>query len=68
MYSYVSPYVFFVSTTIVLIFVGAKMLLSEVVHLPIVVSLGVVGGMIVLTITLSLLFPAKDAPEATPEP
>jgi tellurite resistance protein TerC len=35
-------------------FVGIKMLLAEVYHLPIAISLGVIAGILVVTIVLSL--------------
>jgi tellurite resistance protein TerC len=45
---------------LVLAFVGAKMLLVDVIKVPIAVSLGVVGGLLGLSVAASLLFPAKD--------
>jgi tellurite resistance protein TerC len=45
----------------ILIFIGAKMVASDYVHVPISVALGVVAGMLVLSILLSLLFPAPRA-------
>lgn len=41
----------------ILIFVGAKMLLSEIYVLPLGLALGVVAGVLLLSITLSLVFP-----------
>jgi tellurite resistance protein TerC len=56
--------------SLVLTFVGVKMLLTDVMHINIGVSLGVVGGVLVSSIVLSLLFPratpATDAPHGTP--
>ncbi|HEY3352206.1 MAG TPA: hypothetical protein VGQ83_03090, partial [Polyangia bacterium] len=49
---------------LVLIFVGAKMLLAEVVHVPIGVSLAVVASLIAGAILLSLWRPAKGAAAA----
>ncbi len=43
----------------VLLFVGAKMLLLDVVEIPIGVSLGVVAGLIALGVAGSLLIPAR---------
>lgn len=43
--------------SVILIFVGAKMLLSDVYSLPIGPALGVVATVLLLSITLSLLFP-----------
>ena len=55
---------------LVLAFVGAKMLISDIVHVPIGISLGVVAGLLAGSIGASLLFPekrpgAEDAPKAT---
>jgi tellurite resistance protein TerC len=51
---------------IVLSFVGVKMLLESVYPLGIALSLGVVGGVLVASAVLSLLFP--KAPDVTPSP
>ena len=48
----------------VLLFVGGKMLLIDFVKLPIVLSLGVVAGLIALGVVASLLFPAPKPAEA----
>ena len=46
----------------VLVFVGAKMLLSDVVHVPVALSLGVVALVLGVSVVASLLFPtAVDA-------
>lgn len=50
----------------VLLFIGAKMLLIDVVKIPIGWSLGVVALVIGATVVLSLLRPARAAPEARP--
>jgi tellurite resistance protein TerC len=50
----------------ILIFVGLKMVLSDVYKLPIVVSLIVVGGLLVLSIVASLMWP-KERPLPTPK-
>ncbi len=44
----------------VLAFVGVKMLLSGMVHIPIAFSLGVVGSLLGISIAASLLFPAGN--------
>ena len=61
--------------SLVLVFVGAKMLLEEVVHVPVGVSLGVIGVVLAVSITASLLWPApiteepiEPAPEGEPPP
>lgn len=57
---------------IILMFIGAKMLAGMAhVHLPLPLTLGVVGGILVLSVLLSVLFPARGAAHspgpATPE-
>jgi tellurite resistance protein TerC len=44
---------------LVLAFVGAKMLLAGWIHFPIALSLGVVAGLLGLSVAVSLLFPVK---------
>jgi tellurite resistance protein TerC len=46
----------------VLLFVGAKMLLIDLVKIPIALSLGVVVGLIGIGVTASLLLPARAVP------
>jgi tellurite resistance protein TerC len=43
----------------ILIFVGAKMLVSGVLEVPIGLSLGVVGGMLAVSVAASLVFPKR---------
>ncbi|HMM41164.1 MAG TPA: TerC family protein [Thermomicrobiales bacterium] len=50
----------------VLMFVGGKMALTDVYHMPIALSLGVIVALIGGSIPLSLLRPADGEPEATP--
>ncbi len=45
---------------VVLMFIGVKMLISEYVHIPIGISLGVVGTVLIGSVVASLLFPARD--------
>jgi tellurite resistance protein TerC len=47
--------------SIVLMFIGAKMLLEHFVHLPIVASLGVVGAVLGASILASLRWPRENA-------
>ena len=47
--------------SVILIFIGVKMLVSHFFHIPIAVALGVVAGVLMLSIGLSLLFPKKSA-------
>ena len=52
--------------SVVLIFVGAKMLLADVYKVPIGLSLGIIALVIASSIALSLLFPPRE--EAPPPP
>ena len=56
--------------SIVLMFVGAKMLLETVWHIPTLASLVVIVAILVGAVTLSLVFPKRDAApgEAVPPP
>jgi tellurite resistance protein TerC len=45
--------------SLILVFIGGKLLLSEVVHLSMGISLGVVGTILALSIAASLLFPKQ---------
>jgi tellurite resistance protein TerC len=49
-----------IGLSLVLVWVGAKMLTSEVYHMPIPVSLGVVAGVLVVAVLASLLIPKKE--------
>ena len=46
----------------VLMFIGVKMLISEFVHIPIAISLGVVAVVLGGSVVASILFPAEKAP------
>ena len=48
---------------VILTFVGAKMLLEHWLHIPILLSLGVVLGVLVASIVASLVWPTKPASE-----
>ncbi|WP_022825910.1 TerC family protein [Hymenobacter norwichensis] len=45
--------------SLILVFIGGKLLLSEVIHLSMGISLGVVGTILALSIAASLLFPKQ---------
>jgi tellurite resistance protein TerC len=49
---------------IVLMFIGVKMLISEFIHIPIGISLGVVGTVLAGSVIASLLFPAVEEANA----
>jgi tellurite resistance protein TerC len=51
--------------SVVLIFVGAKMLLADVLSIPTGVSLGIIASVLLISIVTSLLFPTQaDSPKA----
>lgn len=47
--------------SVILIFIGIKMMASQFVHIPIGIALGVVAGVLLISIMLSLVFPQKAA-------
>ncbi|HUP49255.1 MAG TPA: TerC family protein [Thermoanaerobaculia bacterium] len=49
--------------SIVLVFIGVKMLLSDIYKIPVVVSLLVVAAVLVISVAASLMFPKKAVPE-----
>ncbi len=49
---------------IILLFIGAKMMLSNFYHIPIGVALGTVGGILALSVVASLVFPQKVASDS----
>ncbi|ADP81878.1 TerC family protein [Pseudofrankia inefficax] len=56
---------------VILAFIGTKMLLTDVVHIPIAVSLGAIGVVLTASIIWSLLTPAPEkpaGPESSDEP
>ncbi|MBI5116902.1 TerC family protein [Candidatus Poribacteria bacterium] len=46
----------------VLAFIGAKMILTEVYKIPVGIALGVVGGILLVSVIASLIIPQKQAP------
>ncbi|MCC7355085.1 MAG: TerC family protein [Anaerolineae bacterium] len=58
-----------VGLAVVLVFVGFKMVVSDLYHIPIAVALGVVGGVILVSIIVSLAFrPATSSAQVYEEP
>ncbi len=49
--------------SLILIFVGVKMIVSEFYKIPVSAALAVVGGILVCSVVLSVLFPPKKADE-----
>ncbi|HEX2099290.1 MAG TPA: TerC family protein [Candidatus Synoicihabitans sp.] len=54
-----------VGLAVILVFIGVKMLLSGVYHIPIGVSLGVIGATLAVSVVASLLFAKKTVGEPT---
>lgn len=48
---------------VILSFIGVKMLIAPWIHIPSPVSLGIVGGVLVISVILSLIFPDKKEDE-----
>ena len=48
--------------SVVLIFIGAKMLVSHYYQIPTAIALGVVGGVLAVSVAVSLVFPRKPVP------
>lgn len=48
---------------IILSFIGVKMLIAPWIHIPSPISLGIVGGVLVLSVLVSVLFPEKNEDE-----
>ncbi len=53
---------------VILMFIGAKMLVSHYYPVPIHVALGVVAGVLAVSIGVSVIFPKKHAPETAETP
>ncbi len=45
--------------SVILIFIGAKMIVSHYIHIPIGIALGTVAGVLIVSVALSLIFPQK---------
>ncbi|MCW3159991.1 TerC/Alx family metal homeostasis membrane protein [Chryseobacterium oryctis] len=52
---------------IILSFIGVKMLIAPWIHIPSPISLGIVGGVLVISVLVSLLFPDKKMKEKLEE-
>jgi tellurite resistance protein TerC len=53
--------------SVVLVFVGAKMLAADVIHIPVGVSLAVIAAVLALAVAASLMWPPEE-PEEAPAP
>jgi len=45
---------------VILSFIGVKMLISPWYHISSPVSLGIVGGILILSVVISIMFPDKE--------
>ncbi|MBJ6118864.1 TerC family protein [Pontibacter sp. BT310] len=52
--------------SVILVFIGFKLMLSDVFHLDMRIALGVVGGILAISVIASLMFPKKE--EDLPKP
>jgi tellurite resistance protein TerC len=52
-----------VGLSVVLVFVGVKMVISDLYHIPVALSLGVVAGVLTLSVVASLLWPPHQPVE-----
>lgn len=52
---------------IILSFIGVKMLIAPWIHIPSPVSLGIVGGVLVISVLVSVIFPEKEKEEEEKE-
>ena len=48
---------------LILVFIGTKLVLSDIYHFDMRVALGIVGGILLLSVVASLMFPKKDDAE-----
>lgn len=51
---------------LILVFVGSKMLASTYVHVPVELSLGVIAGVLVISIIASIIWPQRHKPDHPP--
>ncbi len=54
--------------SVILVFVGLKMILSHWVKIPTVIALGVVAGVLALSVAASLIWPEKETTQSTCNP
>src|SRR5690606_31281537 len=53
---------------LILVFIGAKLVLSDIYHFDMRIALGIVGGILILSVVASLLFPKKDTEDLPVKP
>jgi tellurite resistance protein TerC len=56
-----------IGLSVILTFVGVKMLLADVYPIPITVALGVVAGVLLLSVVASILWPKSESTRQTPK-
>ncbi|SMB97864.1 Integral membrane protein TerC [Hymenobacter roseosalivarius DSM 11622] len=54
--------------SLILIFIGFKLLVTDYLHIPMALSLGVVGFILAVSVVVSLLFPKKEEEDTLPLP
>lgn len=52
--------------SVILVFVGIKMIIIDIYHMPILISLGVIASVLTISIIASLVIPEKDKEEVPP--
>ncbi|GAB2451995.1 membrane protein [Hymenobacter qilianensis] len=52
--------------SLILIFIGFKLLITDYFHIPMAISLGVVGFILVISVILSLMLPKKEKEDTLP--
>ncbi|WP_133272083.1 TerC family protein [Hymenobacter radiodurans] len=52
--------------SLILIFIGFKLLITDYLHIPMAISLGVVGFILVISVILSLVLPKKEKEDTLP--
>lgn len=57
-----------VGLSIILSFIGVKMLISDFYHMPTTIALGVVAGVLIISVIASIIWPEKTQSTATKEP
>lgn len=55
-----------IGLALILVFIGVKMLISSYVHIPIEISLGVIAGVLVISVATSLLIPQRKPDDPPP--
>jgi tellurite resistance protein TerC len=55
-----------IGLSVILTFVGIKMVIADIYPIPITVALGIVAGVLLLSIVASILWPKREAGRSRP--